>query len=95
MDMYVDYDTLCLLEDKLEKINYDLNSSAEQMYKAIQRSQGFLAGNQFEKAKRTTIACVQLTETTGRNIKNAKEYIKTLKAVLEDYGKCCYSGEAS
>ena len=52
-DINVDYDTLCRLEEKLQYISHDLTESTEQMSQAIQRSQDFLAGNQFEKAKNT------------------------------------------
>lgn len=92
-DMCVEYDVLCEMEDKLQKIEYDLNNSADQMVKAIQVSQDFLAGNQFEKAKRTTSACVEVTKRTGNNIKRAMDYLEKLKASLEEYGKCGYSGE--
>ena len=46
-DINVDYDTLCRLEEKLQYISHDLTESTEQMSQAIQRSQDFLAGNQF------------------------------------------------
>ena len=93
-DMCVDYDVLCDIEVKLEKIEYDLNNSTDQMVKAIQVSQSFLAGNQFEKAKRTTATCVEMTRRTGNNIRSAMEYIEKLKTAMDDYGKCGYSGEA-
>ena len=92
-DMYVDYDILCDVEDKLQKIEYDLNSSSDQMVRAIQVSHMFLAGNQFEKAKRTTASCIDVTKRTGNNIRNAMEYIEKLKAALYEDGKCGYNGE--
>ena len=94
-DIYVDYDTLCVLQYKLELITHDLTNSTEQMTRAIQNSQEFLAGYQFEKAKRTTMACVNLTAKTGNNIRHAMEYLEKLKGVLEEYGRCAYSGEVS
>ena len=94
-DICVDYDTLCELQYKLELITHDLANSTEQMTSAIQRSQEFLAGYQFEKAKKTTMACVNLTVKTGNNIRHAMEYLDKLKAVLDEYGRCAYSGEVS
>lgn len=92
-DMCVDYGVLCSIEDKLQKIGYDLNNSAEKMDGAIQVSQDFLAGNQFEKAKRTTQLCDEVTRRVGHNIRHAKEYISKLKAAVEEYGECGYKGE--
>lgn len=94
-DICVDYDTLCELQHKLELIKHDLTNSTDQMKRAIQNSQEFLAGYQFEKAKRTTMACVSLTEKTSNNIRHAMEYLEKLKGVLEEYGRCAYSGEVS
>jgi hypothetical protein len=65
------------------------------MKRAIQNSQEFLAGYQFEKAKRTTMDCVNLTGITSSNILNAMEYLEKLKGILEEYGRCAYSGEVS
>ena len=94
-DICVDYDTLCELQYKLELISHDLTNSTEQMIGAIQKSKGFLAGNQFEKAKRITSACVNLNGQTRNNLRNAKEYLEKLKGILEEYGQCVYSGEVS
>ena len=93
-DICVDYDTLCTIEDKLQKIGYDLTESTHRMVDAIQRSQDFLAGNQFEKAKATTMNCVGLTEKTRSNIKHAQDYIVKLRTALEEYSRCGYTGEA-
>ena len=93
-DMCVDYDILCSIEDKLQKIEYDLNNSMDHMVKAIQSSQDFLVGIQFEKAKRTTASCMEITRKTGNNIRHAMEYIAKLKDALEEYGKYSYNGEA-
>ena len=94
-DICVDYDTLCEIEYKLELITHDLNNSTTQMVRAIRESQDFLAGNQFEKAKRTTIECTKLTEKTAGNIKHAMEYLEKLKDILTRYGQCAYTGDAS
>lgn len=92
-EMFVDYDTLCEIEDKLKKIEYDLNNSTEKMVNAIRKSQEFLSGDQFEKAKITTMNCVELTRKTETNIKYAWDYIEKLCAVLKEYGECSYTGE--
>ena len=92
-DMCVDYDVLCDIEDKLQKIEYDLNNTMDQMLRAIQESQDFLAGNQFEKAKSTTASCVKVTRCTGNNIRNAMGYIAKLKSTMDEYGRCGYNGE--
>ena len=93
-DINVDYDTLCIIEEKLQYICHDLTESTEQMYQAIQRSQEFLAGNQFEKAKNTTLNCIQHTNRTNGNINNAMKYIRELRSLLEEYGGCTYDGES-
>ena len=89
-DMCVSYDTLCDLEDKFRKIDDGLRNSTEQMIKAIQNSQEFLSGNQFERAKSTTSNCVELTEKTSNNINRALKYIDELMSALEEYGSCGY-----
>lgn len=92
--MCVDYDTLCTIENKLQKIEFDLTNSTQKMVEAIQRSQDFLNGNQFEKAKNTTMNCVEVSKKTETNIKYAKKYIGDLRMALEEYGRCVYSEEA-
>ena len=94
-DICVDYNTLCDLQYKLELIMHDLINSTEQMTHAIQNSQQFLAGYQFEKAKKTTLECISLTEKTENNIRHAMEYLEKLKGILEEYGHCAYNGETS
>lgn len=93
-DMCVDYDTLMQIEDKLQKIEYDIQESTKKMTEAIQRSGDFLAGKQFEKARNTTMACVELTVRTNNNIRKARSYILDIRNLLEEYGKCGYKGEA-
>ena len=92
-DMYVDYDILCEIQDKLQKIEHDLYSSAEEMKKTIEISQGHLSGEQFERAKGTTAICIGMTSTTGANIRHSRDYLAKLKTSLEEYGRCAYSGE--
>ena len=93
-DVWVDYNVLCELQGKLEMIVRNLSNSTEQMSRAIQSSQQFLAGYQFEKAKNTTAACVRLTMKTENNINHAMDYLESLKTLLEEYGRCKYGGEA-
>lgn len=92
-DMCVDYDTLCAIEEKLQKIEFDLKGSTQKMVDAIRKSQDFLAGNQFEKAKNTTMSCVEISRKTEINIGYSKKYICDLRTVLEEYGRCGYSEE--
>ena len=75
MDMYVAYDTLVTLENKLEKINYNLSHSVGTMKSAIQTSGEFLSGNQYEKVKNITESCILLNEQTGKNNGRADEGI--------------------
>ena len=90
-DICVDYDILCDLEYKLQKIEYDLQISTQEMMYAIQVSHEFLAGYQFEKAKQTTLSCIELTGKTAINIRHAIEYLKELESVLQEYGNCKYN----
>lgn len=90
--MNVEYDVLCVVEDRLRKVNSNLYESTEKMVLTLQQSQGFLAGNQFEKAKRTTLNCIETTSKTINNIRNAMEYIEKLKKILEEYSGCEYKG---
>lgn len=92
-DICVDYELLCDVEDKLKKINYDLCNSTDHMVEAIQSSQNFLAGNQYEKVKLVTVNCIAVTRRTGKNIRHAIKYIKKLRSALEEYGRCGYNGE--
>ena len=92
-DINVDYDILCRLEEKIQYISHDLTESTKQMSQAIQRSQDFLAGNQFEKAKNTTMTCIRHTNRTNVNLNNARKYLGELKSLLEEYGRYTYDGE--
>ena len=93
-DMCVNYDTLCAIEEKLQKIEFDLNNSTKRMTDAIRRSQDFLAGNQFEKAKQTTMGCVEISRKTEINLGYSRKYICDLRSAMEEYGRCGYSEEA-
>lgn len=90
-DINVRYDVLCTIKDKLIYIDHDLESSVSQMKNGLIQSEAFLAGNQFEKAKKTTNACIDITNKTRNNISHAAEYIEDLKKILDEYSKCTYS----
>lgn len=92
MDMDVDYDTLLIVDNKLDKISYSLMNSAQQMQTAIRNSQDFLSGQQFEKAKNITFECTQYTELTAQNLIYAKTFIEELLVLLDEYGQCEYGG---
>lgn len=89
-DVCVDFDTLCAIEDKLKRIGRNLSDATEKMLLALQTSQGFLAGNQFEKAQKTTMGCVDITAKSNNNIRNALTYIDQLKELIMVYNTCRY-----
>lgn len=89
-DMCVDFDELCAIEEDLRKIGVNLGESTERMLLALQSSQGFLAGKQYEKAQKTTMACIDITARTNNNIRNALAYIESLKDAMQKYGQCKY-----
>lgn len=66
-DVCVDFDALCAIEDKLKRIGVNLSDATQKMHLSLQTSQGFLAGNQFEKAQKTTMGCIDITDRTIRN----------------------------
>ncbi len=94
-DICVDYDTLCNLEYKIDLILHDLGESTDRMTRAIQISESFLAGNQFEKAKQTTTECINMSRKTAGNLIHAKEYLKKLQESVLEYGQCVYKGAES
>ena len=89
-DMCVDFNSLCDIEEKLKNIGSNLTGATEQMLLAIQESQGFLEGQQFEKAQKTTMSCINVTAKTNNNIRNALRYIEQLKSQIDAYNKCKY-----
>lgn len=92
-DMNVDSDTLRIIEDKLKKINNALSESTNNMLYALQApSQGFLAGHQFEKAKKATMDCIDVTGNAVNNLNNAINYIASLRNIIEKYSMCGYGG---
>ena len=86
----VDFDALCAIEDKLKRIGVNLSDATQKMHLSLQTSQGFLAGNQFEKAQKTTMGCIDITDRTIRNISNALTYIDQLKELIAVYDTCRY-----
>ena len=91
--MNVSLDTLDYIEERLNKINKNTSDSSQEMLTSIVRAQGFLAGNQFEKAQKTTINCIDVTSKTSNNLKNAIDYIEYIKRILEQYHECEYTGD--
>ena len=90
-DMCIDYETLCELENKLTNISNNLGVSADSMLFALRNCEGFLSGNQFEKASQTTIMCSEVSKKTIENISEVLKYIAKLKECLETYSGCRYS----
>ncbi len=89
-DVCVDFDALCAIEEKLKSIGVNLAGAIEEMLLALQTSQGFLAGRQFEKAQKTTMGCINITAKTNNNIRNALAYIDQLQELLRTYDTCRY-----
>ena len=89
-DMCVDLEALWAIEDNLRRIGVNLSESTERMLLALQSSQGFLAGKQFEKAQKTTMSCIDITAKTNNNIRNLLAYISQLKELVNTYDKSRY-----
>lgn len=92
-DICIDRMVLDTIETKIERIERDIDESTMSMDKAINQSQNFLSGNQFEKAKNTTLNCLASSKNTQQNLRAAREYIVTLRNLIDEYAKYCYSGE--
>jgi regulator of RNase E activity RraB len=90
-DMWVDSDTLYVIDGKLRKIDINLENAVLEMSETIQRSEDFLSGSQFEKAKGTTMKCIDLTNKSRMNINYARNYLKELQNKLDEYATCIYS----
>ena len=90
-DMCIDYETLCEIEQKLINVKENLSVSADSMLYALRNCEGFLSGNQFEKACKTTIVCTDVSKKTVENITELLNYISRLKQCLESYSNCRYS----
>lgn len=92
-EMCVDFDTLCLIEEKLETIQKNLLFAIDEMKGSLQNSQSFLSGRQFEKAKSVTSHSIVIVNKTSDNIRNAIHYIEELKSALEEYNNYKYWGD--
>lgn len=93
-DMCVNYQTLEEIVDKLTNIDTDLSEATRKMSNALQESQGFLAGQQFEKARSITIRTVEIAANTSVNINHAISFIKHLEEFTTNYSACRYKGGA-
>lgn len=93
-DMCVDNPTLETLMDKLMIIDTELSDATKKMTDALQESQNFLAGQQYEKARTITIQTVKIAANTSRNINHAITFLKQLKEYTSDYASCQYKGGA-
>ena len=91
-DMCVDCDTLIEIEDRLKRISHNLRYNTDQMIDALRHSEVFLGGQQYEKAKKTTGICLEITKSTDSNLNNAIDYIEDLIEILDEYSKLGYSG---
>ncbi len=90
-DMCVDYDSLCNLEQMLNRISQNMGDSADTMLYALKNSSGFLSGAQFDRACQTTVKCSDTARYTMENITEVLKYITRLKRCLEEYSGCGYS----
>ena len=89
-DMDVDYETLCQIEIDLMQINSSLDESTKNMVSGLQDGGDFLAGRQFEKAKSTTLQCLDLVRRIENKTSIAINFVKELKKCLEEYSQCIY-----
>lgn len=91
-DMCVDMETLGEARAELQLIEGNLLDSVNSMINAINQADGFLIGNQFEKARSYTGRCVEITKRTIGNISHAADYLDELMELLNEYSKCTYKG---
>lgn len=89
-DICTDYDAMYSMADKLKAIGTDLSESTRKMLLALQASQGFLSGKQYEKARMTTLNCIEVTGVTVNNIQNAITFLSNLMNTIDDYSRCKY-----
>ena len=94
-DICLDYKALCDCKDKLNLILYNLDNSVNLMTNAISYSRDFLSGRQFEKAKETTLMCLDATKITQNNIRHAMRFLDELKEILNEYEKYKYNSEGT
>jgi len=89
-DICADYDAMYSMSDKLKAIGIDLSESTKKMLLALQASQGFLSGRQYERARATTLNCIEAAGVTVNNIQNATVFLSELMNTIEDYSRCRY-----
>lgn len=91
-DMNVDSNTIEEINSKLKSINRNLSNANQQMIVSLSQSQGFLEGQQFNKAKRVTVKNIEQTAITSNNIRHSIEYNEIILELLHSYEKCKYTG---
>lgn len=91
-DMNVDSNTIEEINSKLKSINRNLSNANQQMIVSLSQSQGFLEGQQFNKAKRVTVKNIEQTAITSNNIRHSIEYNEKILELLHSYEKCKYTG---
>ena len=93
-DMCVNCQALETMIDKLTKIDTELSEATNRMARALQESQNFLAGNQFEKARSLTVRTVEIASNISGNVNNAISFLKQLDEYTTEYASCQYKGGA-
>ena len=91
-DMNVDSNTIEIINGKLKTINKNLSNANQQMLASLLHSQGFLEGQQFEKARKVTLKNIEQTGITSNNIRHSIEYNVKILELLYRYDKCKYTG---
>ena len=89
-DMNVDYDLLCVVEEKMRIINRCIEESADSMSRSLINSEGFLSGKQYEAAKKTTMECLEISRLNEARIRSLLMFISRLKDIVEEYSGCTY-----
>ena len=92
-DICADSETLDLVEKKIVRIQHEMTDSVQKMSSALQRSENFLSGEQFEKAKGVTGQCIVIAQKTSIYLEKASEFLAKLRDILDDYCNCCYKDE--
>ena len=78
--------------DKINRISDNMEISIRQMRAAINESQNFLSGQQFEKAKDITTKTVENSRRCCSDLTHTTEYLERLRTALMEYRSCIYSG---
>lgn len=91
-DMHVSSETVEYVKEKILNIANDLSSSTQEMFVSVNRAQGFLAGNQYNKAQQTTMDCINITNNTVNSLADGVDYLEEINLILEEYNQCRYRG---